>query len=204
MKHFDHIAVVSLDNEIGHQRMSVLDPHLKEHGIEYTKFVAIENENGVIGLLKSMKELFTSCIQMGFKNALVLEDDSNFKVPFWPFIEEIWSQVPNDYHCLFLACTLMSRPERISPNILRISSSYCTNAIVYSREAMKLILPMIEANMTTAYDIILMKNLQPDGKCFATYPQMCFQRSGYSSIEKKVMDWESYQSHAFNTYTKGV
>lgn len=204
MKLFDHIAVVSLGNEIGRQRMSVLDPHLKEHGIEYVKFEAIENENGVVGLLQSMKELFTSCIKMGIRNILVLEDDSNFRVPFWPFIEQVWPQVPSDYQCLFLACTLMSRPTRISDNILRIESSYCTNAIVYTLDAMKAILPLIEKYPTTAYDVTLMKHLQPEEKCYCTYPQMCYQRSGYSSIEKKEMDWESYQSHAFNTYTKGI
>lgn len=204
MKYFDWVFVVSLDNDIGRQRMSVLDPHLKEQGIVYEKWIATENENGVVGLLQTMLALFKSCILSGLNNVLILEDDSEFVVDFWSFIKEVWPQVPEEYHCLFLACTLMSRPERVSNNLLRIGSSYCTSAIVYTLEAMKLIVPMIEKNPTQAYDITLMKNLQPDGKCFATYPQMCYQRAGYSSIEKKEMDWRSYQSHAFNTYTKGI
>lgn len=204
MKYFDQIFVISLNNDIGRQRMAVLDPHLKEQKIEYTVWTATEHENGIIGLLCSMHGLFTWCIQNGYENVLVLEDDSVFKVPFTPFIQEVYPQLPKNYHCLFLACTLMSRPERISDNLLRIGSSYCTNAIVYTREAMKLILPMIEKNPTQAYDITLMKNLQTEGKCYATYPMMCFQRKGYSSIEKTEMDWESYQVHAFNTYTKGI
>lgn len=204
MKYFDKIFVVSLDNEVGRNRMETTGLHLQAHVISYYLWKATEDENGVVGLLKSMHALFTRCIQQGYENVLVLEDDTEFVVKFWPFIEEIWPQLPKDYHCLFLACTLMNRPERVSDNILRIQSSYCTNAIVYTKEAMELILPMIEKNPTQAYDVTLMKNLQPDGKCYATYPMMCFQRTGYSSIEKKEMDWKSYQVHAFNTYTKGL
>src|ERR1700761_7461065 len=185
MKYFDKIFVVSLPNEIGRKRMEVTSPHLEEQGIWYELFEATEDENGVIGLLKSMHQLFTHCVQEGYETILVLEDDSVFKVSFWDFIREVWPQLPPKYHCLFLACTLMSRPQRISANLLRIGSSYCTNAIVYTSEAMRLILPMIEKNPTQAYDITLMKELQPSGLCLSTYPQMCFQRAGYSSIEKR-------------------
>ena len=69
---------------------------------------------------------------------------------------------------------------------------------------MKLILPLIEKNPTQAYDITLMKELQGFGRCFATYPQMCFQRKGYSSIEKTEMDWEHYQTTAFAMYTHNI
>ena len=204
MKYFDKIFVVSLPNEVGRKRMEVTLPHLAEHGIDYDLWEATENQNGVVGLLQSMHRLFTHCIEEGYEAVLVLEDDTVFKVSFWDFIREIWPQVPANYHCLFLACTLMSRPQRISANILRIGSSYCTNAIVYTLESMRLILPMIERNPTQAYDITLMKELQPSGLCLATYPQMCFQRKGYSSIEKIEMDWESYQAQSFQMHTHNI
>jgi len=204
MKHFDQIVVISLPNEVGRDRMSVLEPHLKEQGIEYMLFEATENENGVVGLVQTMKELFTILVGHRFSNVLILEDDSHFVVGFWPFIDEVWPQVPKDYHCLFLSCTLLSRPTRVSDNILRIGTSYCTNAIVYTLEAMRLILPDLEKNPTQAYDITLMKGIQQENKCYCTFPQMCYQREGYSSIEKRSMDWKSYQTQAFNTYTKNI
>jgi GR25 family glycosyltransferase involved in LPS biosynthesis len=204
MKCFDQIVVISLPNDVGRERMDILEPHLRDQGIEYMKFDATENENGVVGLLQTMKELFTILVEHGINNVLILEDDSEFVVNFNDFIDEIWPQVPKDYHCLFLACTLMSRPVRVSDNILRIGSSYCTNAIVYTLEAMKLILPALEKHPTQAYDITLMQGIQQEGKCYCTFPQMCYQREGYSSIEKRSMNWKSYQTQAFNTYTKGL
>ena len=204
MKYFDKIFVVSLPNEVGRKRMEGTGPHLLEQGIDYDLWGATEDENGVVGLVKSMHRLFTHCVEQELETVLVLEDDSIFKVSFWDFIREVWPQMPPHYHCLFLACTLISRPTRFSANLLRIGSSYCTNAIVYTLEAIKLILPMLERHPMQAYDITLMKELQPSGLCLATYPQMCFQRAGYSSIEKREIDWSEYQSQSFRMYTHNI
>jgi hypothetical protein len=205
MKHFDKIFVISLPNEVGRQRMKVILPHLKEEGIDFLVWVGTERENGVVGLLNSMHGLLTHCIEKGFENTMILEDDNRFLIPAVPFLDEVWPQVPKDYHCLFLSCNLLSRPERVSQNILRIRSSYSTNAIVYSLEAMKLILPLIEANPTQAFDITLMKGLQqPYNKCFCTIPMLSEQRPGYSSIEKKEINWAEYQQQSFKMFTHNI
>lgn len=205
MKYFDKIFVVSLPNEVGEKRMVVMHHHLYDQGIsQYEVWPAIEHENGVVGLLQTMHKLFTYCIEKELNNIYVMEDDNNHLLQLWAAMDEIWPQVPKDYHCLFLSCNLLSRPTRISPNVLRIGSSYSTNAIVYSLEAMRLILPLIEANPTTAYDIILMKHLQPLHRCYATIPMLSNQRAGYSSIEKRDIDWSGYQSQSFAMYTNNI
>lgn len=204
MKYFDKIFVVSLPNEVGRKRMEVMLSHLKEHGIEYDLWEATESDNGVIGLLSSMYKIFNFCISFGYTNCLVLEDDNHFLVPIKPAMDEIWPQVPKDYHCLFLSCNLLSRPDRVSNNILRLRSSYSTNAIVYSLEAMKLIVPLISEHYTTAYDILLMKHIQPLGKSYCTYPMLSNQRAGYSSIEKKDIDWAAYQAQSFAMHTHNI
>lgn len=204
MKYFDKIFVVSLPNEIGRKRMEVMAPHLKGHGIDYEIWEGREAENGVIGLLSAMHYLFHFAIRFKWNNVLVLEDDNNWLVPFWPTMDEIWPQVPKDYHCLFLSCNLLSRPARVSKNLLQIGSSYSTNAIVYSLDAIKLISPLIEENYTTAYDILLMKHIQPLGKSYCTYPMLSSQRPGYSSIEKKEIDWSIYQNQSFAMFTHNI
>lgn len=204
LKYFDQIFVVSLPNEVGKKRVEVMGPHLKDNGIVYALWPAYENENGVVGLLTTMLDIFFHCEVNKLNNVLILEDDNHFLVPFWPAMDEIWQQVPKDYHCLFLSCNLLSRPERVSTNILRIRSSYSTNAIVYSLEAMKLILPLIKANPTTAYDILLMKHIQPLGKSYCTIPMLSSQRPGYSSIEKREIDWSIYQAESFRMHTHNL
>jgi GR25 family glycosyltransferase involved in LPS biosynthesis len=204
MKYFDQIFVISLNNEVGWGRTEVIWKELQEQDIQSARWTATEHENGVVGLLQTMHQLFTYAVANNEQNVLVLEDDNHFLVPFWPAMDEIWPQVPKDYHCLFLSCNLLSRPERVSRNILRIRSSYSTNAIVYSLEAMKLIVPLIEKNPTTAYDILLMKHIQPLGKSYCTLPMLSNQRAGYSSIEKKEIDWAEYQRQSFRMYTHNI
>jgi hypothetical protein len=204
MKYFDKIFVISLPNEVGAKRTEVIWPELQEHDIQSARWEATEHENGVVGLLLTMHRLFTCTVAKKEKNVLVLEDDNHFLVPFWPAMDEIWPQVPKDYHCLFLSCNLLSRPERVSQNILRIRSSYSTNAIVYSSEAMKLIVPLIEKNPTLAYDILLMRFIQPLNKSFCTLPMLSNQRAGYSSIEKRDIDWSEYQAQSFRMHTHNI
>lgn len=184
--------------------MEVMEPHLREHGIECNRWTATEHENGVVGLIQTMHSLFTWAVKREKSHILVLEDDNQWLLDFWPAMDEIWPQVPKDYHCLFLSCNLLSRPERISPNILRIGSSYSTNAIVYSLEAMKLILPLLEQFPTTAYDITIMKHIQPLSKTYACIPMLSEQRFGYSSIEKRNINWAEYQQQSFKMFTNGI
>lgn len=176
--------------------------YLAENNIPYTLVKAIYNEHGVIGLLQTMKQIFQNVLSGPNKNIMILEDDFRFVLPFDNFMNLILSQLPADYHCLYLGCNLLNQPERYSDNLLRIQSSYTTHAIVYSREAIELILPMLD--QVLAYDIILMKSIQPLRKCYCTYPMFCFQHEGYSSIDKQWRNWEKLSAETYAMNTKRI
>jgi len=61
-----------------------------------------------------------------------------------------------------------------------------------------------DMRVSSMTDIILMKFLQPENRCYCTIPMLSNQRIGYSSIEKREIDWAAYQSQSFATYTKGL
>jgi GR25 family glycosyltransferase involved in LPS biosynthesis len=196
----DKTILINLDERT--DRLAVADEHLKECGIEYERFPAIKHDNGAHGLLDSMDKIFKDCIEKEYKNVLILEDDNFFVIPPVPFLNEILPQLPDDYHCLYLGVNLLQRPVRHSANILRIRSGYATNAILYSLEAMKLILPLITKQPILPYDILLMKEMQQVyHKCYCTYPNLCLQRAGYSDIEKKEIDWGKMCSFTYNSHT---
>lgn len=202
MNPFSKIFVISLDNQVGWERISILQNHFAGHGIPYTLFKATEHDRGAWGLLWTMKRLFIKCVAENIDNVLVFEDDATIVAPFWPFIDYVWPQLPKNYHCLCLGTNLLSRPEKLSENILRIRSAYATHAIVYSLEAMRLILIALENNPTTLpYDIVLMKEIQPLQKTYCTFPQLVLQRIGYSSIEKGIKDWGAHSSFTFKAHT---
>ena len=111
-------------------------------------------------------------------------------------------QLPADYDLLYLGCNLTSIPERYSQNLLKIATSYCTQAIGYNRKVVELILNNL--NKIEPYDVKLMKLIQPRGQSFCTWPMFCEQFESYSDIEKKVVKWYEYQRITYNSYTKNI
>lgn len=175
---------------------------LNEFGVEFERWEAVRHKEGVMGLLLSMKALFTYILTTDIQHCIVLEDDCKFLLDFNDFMNLLTEQLPENYRLLLLGCTLLGRPTRHSENILRIEQSYCTQAICYPRSTIEMILPLLDHK--EPYDMKLMKNIQIHGNCFCTFPMMCEQFTMYSDIEKGVQDWASYQRITYATYTKGI
>lgn len=200
MKFFDKVFLINLDSRT--DRLKIADCHLKEQGIEYERFPAIKNENGIKGLILTMRELFKECLSRGYNNVLVLEDDAQMLFPAVPFLNEIIPQLPNDYDCFHLGLNLLTNPQRVSSNILLINTSYATHAVAYSKAGMEYIMPYLMRDEIQPYDILLMHHVQPNKKCYATFPMLCTQRPNYSDIEKKHIDWSSLMSMTYAMHTK--
>jgi GR25 family glycosyltransferase involved in LPS biosynthesis len=197
----DEVYVINLPERI--DRREAIEKEMLQYGITYTLFNAVKNDNGILGLLDSMKNLFREAISKNQFNIMVLEDDGTFLAPPIDFLNTVIPQLPKDYHCLYLGVNLTAQPTRIKENILKIKKAYCTVAIIYSRQAMEFILSMLDDHIT-AYDIILMNNLQGMGHCYATYPMLVTQRPGYSNIEKRDLDWGQLMSMTFGMHTKNM
>lgn len=200
---FEKVFLINLDSRP--DRLEVSDCILKEQGIEYERFPAIKDDNGVKGLLLTMRELFKLCIQRDYKGGvLILEDDFEFLAPVGNFLKEVMPQLPPTYLTFHLGLNLLTVPERVSTNILLIDQAYSTHAIVYSRDAINSILPMLEKNESLAYDIMLRDEIQIHKRSFCTFPMLCTQRPDYSDIEKKFIDWKTLSTSSFNRMTKSL
>jgi hypothetical protein len=197
---FTEVFLINLPERI--DRLAVSDAILKEAGIDYTLWIATKNENGIKGLCLTMKALFEYAMLIGLENFIVLEDDCNFKLPINEFLNLLTEQLPENYDCLYLGCNLTSKPERYSENILKINTSYCTQAICYSRKAVEVI--MKDIDKIEPYDIKLMKIIQGRGMSYCTFPMFCEQFESYSNIENRIMDWASYQRQTYASYTKNI
>jgi len=197
---FDKVFLINLDSRP--DRLEISDYHLKEQGIDYERFPAVKDDNGIKGLILSMRALFKDCLDKGYNNVLVLEDDAEMLFPAVPFLREILPQLPKDYHCFHLGLNLLTQPKRITSNILRINTSYATHAVAYSRQGMEFIYTLLMREEIVPYDILLMKEVQPSQKCYATFPMLCTQRTNYSDIEKKETNWHSLMAMTYAMHTK--
>lgn len=202
MNSFDKVFLINLDSRP--DRLEIMDCHLKEHGIEYERFQAIKDANGIKGLILTMQKLFKLCLDKGYQNILVLEDDAEMLFPAVPFLREILPQLPTDYHCFHLGLNLLTQPKRVKPNILQVNTAYATHAVAYSRAGMDYIYPYLMREEIVPYDILLMKEIQPSGRCYATFPMLCTQRTNYSDIENKITDWKTLMAMTYAMHTKNL
>ena len=84
-------------------------------------------------------------------------------------------------------------------NLLKMNQCRSTHAQAYSLEAMKQIVSYEWTGIPI--DQLIEERLQPQGKCFCTYPLLVTQRNGYSDIDKKEVNMH-YIEDRFEQHTK--
>lgn len=200
---FDNIYILNLKGR--EDRRLLMAEEMCKYEIEkYEFFEATRDDNGIRGLLLSMKRLFEDAIEKKYEHILILEDDNFFLLHPVLFLREVLPQLPKDYLLFFLGLNLLSQPKRISQNILKVSQSYSTHAIAYSREAMKMILPLLLQEPIRPYDILIRDELQPSQRTYCTMPMLSTQRPGVSDIEKGFIDWGKLMAISYRTHTRNL
>jgi len=213
----NNIFILSL-KERHKDRLVPLIYKLYELDIKHFRdYTAIKNDNGALGLLKTVENLFTECLNNSFafdkyfnqkntyENILVFEDDVSFlRNDFNEQVEKVLEQLPLDYDCCFLGCNLFQTIiYKYSPNLLQLYDAFGLQSVIYSRKGMEKILEAIKEMETfIPLDVLIQKKIMPDGKCYCSFPSLTSQIVSYSDIENKVMDWRNVLETRFNERTK--
>lgn len=106
--YFDAVYVINLDRRT--DRMERLDTQLKNLGIEYERFSAVDalEENippYIAGKLSHQKVLE----QLNGQKALILEDDALFVEGFQESFDEVMEYLPSDWDVFYLGVLLQPR-----------------------------------------------------------------------------------------------
>lgn len=200
---FDEVYVINLPFRT--DRLAEMEEELSRHGIAYTVFEATHDDNGVKGLVETMKRLLGIIISKKQKNVIILEDDAQFLVknPV-AFLHEVLPQLPKNYHLFYLGLNLIAPPKRISENIMKVTDCYSTHAIAYSHEGARIAYERLNAVPVMPYDIFIRQEVLPLGQSYCTIPMMATQRLSYSDIEKNIPKWGDLMSMTFNMHTKNI
>lgn len=201
---FDEVYVINLPHRA--DRLAQTDEELRHHGIPYTVWPGTYNpSNGAHGLYDTMKSLLRHIVSKKQQNVIILEDDATFLVnnPA-AFLSAIRPQIPQNYHLLLLGLNLLSRPIRVSENILKVIDSYSTHAIAYSLEGARIALRRLEELDPMPYDIFIRQELLPLMASYCTYPMMATQRKSYSDIEKGEPKWHELMTMSYTMHTKNL
>lgn len=195
--YFDAIYLINLESRT--ERLLISLRRLHWFDIPVQVFDAIYNErNGAVGLRSTMIALFTECLHRGYNNVLIFEDDFmvledlNFYMPL------CLQQLPKDFSLLYLGGHIITPfKEKYSENLLTLTGALTTHAIVYSRKAIEILLPIFIAHAEnprdkTTIDMLLSNRIITAGKSYITYPLLVSQRKSWSDIENREIDYKDY------------
>lgn len=196
-KFFDAIYLINLPTCEERLRLSLNQLHYYDIPVEV--FEATFHEHGVIGLRDSMIRLFQECLERGYENVLVLEDDFFVLQPnINDLIPLCLEQLPTNFDLLYFGGYCI-RPfkSRYSENLLLLDKILTTHAIAYPRKTIEQLLDVWSKHHEnprdkTQIDMDILNRVLINGNSFITYPLLISQMNGYSFIEKKEINYEKY------------
>lgn len=215
----DKTFVINLPDCI--ERRKTVSKELSLHGLSFSIWDAVRNDDGAKGLIETMKQLFEYCIKTGLNNILVLEDDvvlvnRSLSLLYWSL-----DKLPEDYHLFYLGGNILFPPEKMTDSLMLIRGMYATHAVIYSAASIQLILKLLKKDIHLAYDQILLQNIQNLGKSYCSYPMIANQRKGksdifvynpqlhrgmgrYYNVETEEIDWGLMMDDRFTQMTKNI
>lgn len=215
----DQIKTFVINIESRSDRMIKIREDLEKIGLKFERFNAIhDTKYGRIGLLKTIEKLLQHCIDSDIKEAFILEDDTKFIVPNpIEMFDECRSQLPVDYDLFYLGCNLhQDSIEKYSPNLIKLTKAWACHAILYSETGIVKVLSAVrselskiandperkEAKNVLPLDTTIIRFVQNDGKCYGSFPMLCTQYPGISSIENRHVDYAKFLEDKFAKKTK--
>lgn len=184
------IYIINLPKRAQRRMESV--KQMEQYGLPYSVWPATEMPNGADGLRATVLDIFKLALKNDFNHVLLLEDDFLIvREDINKIMPRVIDQLPKDYDMLYMGVNAFGGfPDGLlSENILRVSDGYATHAVIYSNAGMKRAVSFIESYCTLPIDVVYAKFIQPQGKCYATFPLLCSQRSGFSDIEARDVNY---------------
>ena len=120
---------------------------------------------GALGCLKSHYEIIKLCKQRGYKNVLILEDDTQFTY------KDVQAGI-----------------RQVNQNLLQTRQTLTTGSYIISEKAMDLILNRLNGYMKEI-DVFYIEQIQSTIPCFVIYPHIAGQISSYSDIAQRQVNY---------------
>lgn len=194
----DAIYCISLPES--KERRQLFRDEMKKYDIPFSIWPAIKKDNGAKGLRATFIDIFTIAVQNDFNNVLIFEDDA---IVVCPDINEVMNkvinQLPKWYDMVYLGINAFGGFHYFhSENLLKVKAGCTTHAVMYSKKFMeKVLAEPIKAPIDMHFT-----EFHKDGRAFATYPLLYSQRTGFSYIENKDVNYSKLIQERFEEKVK--
>ena len=143
---------------------------------------------GCLGCLVSHVSVIRAALMRGYKNILVLEDDTEFT----DNLDKLYTysqQIDNNYDMLYLSGSHMKSTTPITNNVHKVNCTYTTGSYCIKENAMKFLKENIEG-YSKEIDVFYAHELQPKFNCYTVYPHITKQMDGFSDIQQKTVKYK--------------
>ena len=184
---FDKVVVINLDRRT--DRMEKVDAQLKELGIEYERFSAIDAVEMGIDPIQACRQSHIQVLEESTGMTLILEDDvlfmENFNERFSEFIEFL----PKDWHIFYLGAVLLNS-ENCNHMMVRAMDTSSLHAYCVSPKFRAIALA--QAKEYPEHIDVAYRLLHRQYKSYAAKPPLAKQYPSYSDLMLKDVDYLSW------------
>lgn len=145
-------------------------------------------KKGSLGCLKSHTEVCKLALSRGYKNVLILEDDTEF-IDNYNKLEEYSNQINNDYDMLYLSGSHLGKKNEITKNISSVTGTHTTGSYCIKEKAMNYLINNING-YSKEIDVFYACEIQPKFNCYIVIPHITKQRDGYSDIQQNNVSYK--------------
>ena len=176
---FELIFCINLKDRIDRRNESIRE--FDKLGFDPKLFVAVENENPVVGCLQSHLALlkYASIFK---KDILIFEDDVHFTDDYDDTIEKALDELETlDWDMLYLGGNVLSNIYQKTEHLGRLSHCQSTHAYAVNYNFVDKLIKKLESH-DTHIDIMYAWDTVPNNRCYITIPMVAIQRESYSDI----------------------
>jgi hypothetical protein len=162
----------------------------------------VERISGVIcedpheGCARAHLKVIEQAKRLGLSNCLIFEDD------LWIIPEEMDSlhaaveEIEQlDWDLFYIGGTTVGPAYQVSPHLAKATAVYSTQSYAIHSRLYDVVLNSWRP--PTFYDIFLAREIAPVYQCFFSIPIIAFQKTGYSDIENRVVDYRMMMTKNF-------
>ena len=196
----DHAYYINLEHRT--DRKEHVESQLANIGIDAKRFNAIKMANGAVGCTMSHLKLLEAAITNKFSHILIVEDDITFLDPelFKTQLNKFFDIHGNNWDVVLLAGNNMPPYTTPDDTCIKVTRCQTTTGYLVNGHFIKILAQNVKMGLTHLLNKPHEANkfaidkfwfvLQQASRWFLITPVTVIQRTDYSDIEKKVVNYE--------------
>jgi GR25 family glycosyltransferase involved in LPS biosynthesis len=131
------------------------------------------------------------------QNVLMFEDDVKFINDYPHIIQDALNELPEQWDMLYLGGNICRSIFQVTPHLGKLTHAQSTHAYGVNRNFLDKILNSENRILQRPIDLIYAEELIPANNCYITIPMIAIQKTDFSNIENRKVDYSSWMEYRF-------